>query len=139
MTYETLDWPSEAERVALAFGVVGECEFQNTGLTHSLKFIDQNGTAQPVLRGEGEYVAAVEYSAAGRRFSASRNYISLDSEAETRIHIGWDGSVRRVSLWLGEADFLAKALYHLGLLTPEVEAALKVSISSHQKAEWALD
>ncbi len=28
MTYETMDWDAEAKRVALALGVVGECEFR---------------------------------------------------------------------------------------------------------------
>ena len=57
------------------------------------------------------------------------------------IEIDWNGRVKRSPQHyeLRPTMVLAKGLFHLDLLTPAVESALKTTISSHQKLEWTLE
>ncbi len=59
------------------------------------------------------------------------------------VSLNWDNSlcnsdvVRKPDKTANLAHCLARVLFNLGLLTPEVEAALEVSITAHEKLGWA--
>jgi hypothetical protein len=136
MTYETIDWEVEAKRVARAFGVEGKVEFrQHRRLKGSQRFgvIGVRKLAVPV--GEGFFVD-VAYETKGRFFALAdkthKNWVSLKiGWVRGDISYGDSGNVEEFS------TRLARGLFHLDLLTPEVEHKLTATISAHQKMEWA--
>jgi len=72
---------------------------------------------------------------------------------QAKVELNWDGSVSSdfyqfqkqknsfyiPSGYFGLAQVLAKGLFHLDLLSPEVEDVLELNITAHQKLEWALE
>lgn len=140
MSYETIDWNAEALRVARAFGVEGE--FRDGGF-YDKKYLSV-----------GEHYEAIPFTGAGygELFSVVYTFDQMQFEVwntwnhtRTDCHIGYDGSFSDGLSTLDKKKFpiahrypLARALFHLDLLTPEVEEALQVSVSAHEKMEWTM-
>ncbi len=143
-----MDWGVESQRVTRAFGVKRRCVFKKMEESWLISMYLRD---QPLaLSDEAEKTKLrliVEYNLHERRFDVwghSGPKAFIKAARRTQIVLGWDGTV--ISSWLiyhdarlpDDGELLARGLFFLGLLTPEVEAALKVSISQHQKMEWAL-
>jgi hypothetical protein len=146
--FETTDWEVEAKRVVQAFGVKRRCAFKKMGESRlagmylrdkPLPFPDEPETTKLRL--------IVEYNRTERRFTVwghagPKEFMKVSRR--TQIVLDWDGAV--ISSWLvyhdaglpDDSELLARGLFFLDLLTPEVEATLKVNVSQHQKMEWAL-
>jgi len=139
MNFETIDWEAEALRVSRAFEVEEECEFfvippdwydLEKGETREL--LHDFGLEQHNVEALGEFELTVNYSPESRFYGLE----SLDTGEAAVISIQWDGSLPRRVYRHKPTKFLVRPLFHLDLLTPEVEAALGVSISANQKLEW---
>jgi hypothetical protein len=130
MAYETLNWKHEANRVAAAFGAEGECEFVEFDAGQRL--LQWRGWSRIYLAGS-LYFGAL-YDGEGRLFSVTEGYTDA-----AEIFISWDGSVNQRPWFYKHNILLARALFHLQLLTPEVEGALNVSVTAHDKLEWTLN
>lgn len=127
MTYETLNWELEAQRVARAFGVEGECDWHIHNEDRRLFLADTSPYVPYVPFSCSEI--AIAYARSGRDFHNASSYLV----------IGFDG---KIHVNEGAEKFgkpLARALFHLDLLSPAVESALGVSISHHEKLEWTLE
>jgi hypothetical protein len=130
MTFETMDWEAEAKRVARAFGLL-TCTVASE--------LHQGGVCYRANDTTNEFNVSCKYTSRYQCFELERvdkNIIGLNSST---IYLNWEGSVRTAHPDAQTTPELAKGLFHLDLLTPEVEAALQVSISNHQKIEWALE
>lgn len=127
MTYKTIDWVAEAERVRRAFGIEEECEFKFNRNRMELK----HNNWWPEVNGAIIFISFFDdrksFAVCDDRESSS---CAIFTEKEPDVF----RSNSEVS-----APQLAKALCHLSLLTAEVETALGVSISAHQKLEWELE
>ncbi len=132
MTFERIDWEAEALRVASAFGIEFPCQFLEFDSDQRLLYL-QGFTSRIWLRKEGALYLTALYDQKGRLFTVSESY--ADS---AEIFIGWDGSVDRRPWFYDHNLLIARALFYLDLLTPEVEAALLVSVSAHERLEWLL-
>ncbi len=129
MTLETIDWELEAERVKRAFGLKGEARFK---LWYDLARQFQLDGNSLVPLGESEQLI-IAYEGV-MKFTLWRN-----GEFDTYIGIDFEGK-RRGQTFAGRGcHTIAEGLFHLGLLTPEIEAALGMDISHHQRAEWILE
>ena len=127
-SYETLDWEAEAIRMARAYGVKVECAFIET--RYGKDFIDI-ATRKKAEISEG-VVGTAGYS------PSNRFYTVRSRSSWTVIQLSWLGEVQSAHVGKDfEVAALARAFFHLELLTPEVEAALSVSITAHEKLEWA--
>lgn len=132
MTYETIDWEAEAKRVAKAFGIKGECVWIDVRKQAvQLVALDDLVCKYGIPISEDAY-AVVQYSKGSRFFQI------FDGSPDVGIFINWQGAVWESDV-IAHGDTLAKALYHLSLLTPEVEQALGVTIDAHTKLEWELE
>jgi hypothetical protein len=144
MNYETMDWEAEAIRVARAFGIKEKCEFRFERL--------RNGTRMSAFKQMSLYIEATASKPSlpwGDVLHAScdndgRTYDAIaksSSDFNLVISFEWDGELMIAELVDNYAyvDLFAKGLFHLGLLTEEVEAELKIYITAHQKLEWALE
>lgn len=136
MNYETIKWQDEARSVARAFGVKCECYFAPDENEHVLRH-DETGW----LPGNDETWVSVRYKASHRDFMLVKERktigieISYDADpAGTRIYAGVS-KTDNLELQI----YLTRTLFYLDLLTPQLEAALQLSISHHQKLEWAME
>ncbi len=133
ITFETMDWEAEAKRVSLAFGVEEKCRFVKSSLNETMTF-------RPLTDGQDVKVpdgsVRVYYQLKVRSYQ-----IFASSKISVAVRFITSGGVitRIVPKDCPAVKPLARALFHLDLLTPEVEAALKVNISAHQKIEWTLE
>jgi len=123
---ETIDWPLEAKRIGAAFGLEGECEF---GYELGRFRLKQNNP-YPRLA-DGSYFDC-DYFVNDRltREFTIRNY--NDGSKFSSVWFISDGRVTAGYQPNDDAQFsrtLARGLFNLGLLTPEVEAVLNLSIS----------
>jgi len=141
MTPETIDWPLEARRIRQAFGLQGLCLFKPW--YEGARQFQMDGNSLVPLGDNAKLFVAYE---GVMKFTIWRSNgfdpsIGLDraSELDTYIGLTYDGKVRGQTFAGRYSNTLAKGLFHLDLLTPEVEAALKVSVSAHEKAEWTLE
>jgi len=129
MDYETMDWEDEAKRVASAFGVREECEFV------------EDKWGQKVLRGtwDGQSPAiAPEICLLAAYTSEYRDFSMANCDHGTYVRIFWDGRKPEIECGMYE-EAVAHSLLLLGLLSPEIEAALGATFSAHQKLEWLVD
>ena len=136
MDFETMDWKAEAERVARAFGVEGKCFFRAEYEEYVLRSVDRANKdyfKQPLIQPRVYLLAT--YEAEGQYFEI----YNPAAGQSTTIIIGDTIDLNRFSGDLFFANEMARALYKLDLLTPEIEAMLKVNISAHQRLEWALE
>jgi len=139
MDYETIDWEAEAQRVARAFGLSEKCYFREqvppaTSSSrlyyHDLCWKDTKGGYE-FPDGSGVIFICVYVKQIGVRYGFEREY----GRANTSFLLNWKSKpiVRGNDAVL--VPLLAKGLFHLGLLTAEVETMLNVS--NHEKLEWA--
>lgn len=130
-TYDTIDWQAEAQRVKRAFGVEGECEFRLENYERLLYEDGDEGMIYQPKIAENLYVQAAWTD-------SDRYFLIHQCHGHKSTSIGiWDTGVLNDSPNdLTYAVPLARALFHLDLLTPEVETALQVTISHHEKLEW---
>jgi len=136
--YSSIDWIAEATRVAQAFGVEGECHWndsQPVGLHRKLK---SNGNTPVVNSGHFlDYFMCL--TGPFIRIWQTENgdeYGNLGTQIEANLNT----SNSRFTIY-GNPDkafllIFARALFHLNLLTIEVENALCVIISATEKMEW---
>ncbi len=167
MEFETMDWKSEAQRVMMAFDVAEECEFVDEsnffGPTKILslrrsrlvKFwkrffhlfirprIDK---VDKILTQDGMLLLVSYRLDTGKLllyFTLTENKpMTILDRAWASVCFSPDGSLVRELLLADSNKYavpLAKGLFHLGLLSPEIEAALKIAVSAHQKMEWTLE
>jgi len=138
MNFETVDWELEARRVAAAFGIAqGTCKFHlNSASDEQFEerclLLKNGGSAN----GDG-FVLDIIYTRLSRYFAMCDNATG----DLARVHILWNGELRYVKYEMAPllAEPLARALDHLDLLTPEIEAELKISVSAHQKIKWVIE
>ena len=133
MTFETMDWEAEAQRVALAFGVEAKCRFVKSNLNETMTF-------RPTT--DGQDVKVPDGSVRVYYQSKVRSYqIFASNEVNAAVRFIASGGVRTriVPRDCPAVEPLARGLFYLNLLTSEVEASLQVAISAHQKAEWTLE
>ncbi len=141
MTFETLDYVAEAERISTAFDVKGECEF--IGSDYDTMKLRQNNITQIELNTRDNlFLYCVYEKQLGRTFSIYSKSEN-DSVELAQITVDWLRGLpyEPVSEAIDtiHAYTLAKGIFYLDLLTPEVEAAMQVTISNHQKLEWVLE
>lgn len=78
----------------------------------------------------------VRYTTIKRYFFVQEEFIDGYSE-KALVVLAWDGSLLDYGTALREGcPTLAQGLFKLGLLTPEIEGRLEVTISSTEKIEW---
>lgn len=144
-TYETMDWDAEAKRVAAAFGLdmTAEYEFREFPEENpQTMLLRQIGAPKIVLPTRPETSFEYFIGAKGRIFVLSNNGNPnngpVGARAMTLASLYWDGTIDITPFQLDSrySEILARALFHLDLLTPEVEQALQVSVSAHEKIEW---
>ena len=131
------DWDTEASRIARAFGVVESCGFY--GPRHLkmllLKDFSQDAYIQQIPLGN-ELLLNVCYNTAYRLFQLT----NTDRTAFTEAMLLWNGDVHaRNYQELTAARRFVKALFSLGLLTPEIEENLGITPTHHEKLEWQLE
>jgi len=133
MDFETIDWEQESQRVARAFGIEEQCHFvmENDLVTRKL-YVGE----EPYIFVSRTKLIGVDYFELGHTFQAVN---PRRTKAEAFVSLDWGVSILMSQPEAELSPLLAKPLFHLGLLTPEVEAALKVTITAHQKLEWALE
>jgi len=131
MDYDSIDWEVEAKRVARAFGIEEQCQFvlDNDLVSRSLYVGDD-----PYFYLSSEAIVRVDYFDLGRSFQTMN---PRQAKAVLFVSIDWDGFILMSQAEFKLSLLLSKPLFHLGLLSPEVEAALKLTITAHQKIEWA--
>ena len=126
MNFETMDWEAEAERVRHAFCANDLIPFHKSASGCTIEIQTPQGGL------------SMQYGEDGRYFA-----LQGQEQIPTEISINWDGTLDGQAVCgpetQADSDFIAKGLFHLDSLTPEVEAALQVSISNHQKLEWQLE
>jgi len=145
MNFETMDWDAEAQRVQRAFGIEPSCEFVLLRENGGRWFTVRDREEGEIIYGSlicGPLFISVNYY---------QNYMSfcvgmanLDDEPPmTSLKLGYDGNdifVYELSKNHPEyALLISRALFYLDLISPEVEAALQLSITAHQKLEWTLE
>ncbi|RYE38031.1 MAG: hypothetical protein EOP48_27725 [Sphingobacteriales bacterium] len=132
MIFEAMDWGAEAKLVATAFGLYYQCEFQDRGNHRQLKLPDHKW---PYLA-DGRLIQ-ISYLCAG---DGGREFIITHKDNyHTDIFINFDGEIHDDSFMNPIDVTTTRALFLLGLLTPEVESHLTINVSAHQKAEWLLE
>ena len=118
MNFEITDEDAEAKRVQLAFDL------------ERFRFpID-------VLVPSEKFYLTVEYKPHFRYFKVTDKQTTNIDYADIKLH---SNGMTEIEVTSDECSFeLARGLFLLGMLTPEIEAELEVTISSHQKVEWKL-
>ena len=138
-----MDWKAEAKRIQVAFNLKTECEFVQNESGACLESV--GGQKDEGIYLQGEYLhdwleLLVTYSAKDRVFEISRVRTpeKLHGGSFSMVIITWDGSTSIIG---GDSysHILARALFHLDLLTPEVEITIRATISAHEKLEWKLE
>ena len=140
--YETMDWEAEAKRIARAFGVEGECHFEvpqhDPPAQGGSQRIPQTGFRTLRLK-NGDYARlanGVHFWCDYRR-GAGRNYwLRASLHSRLGIKVAWGGQLAFQIDDYTLAPALTKGSFHLGLLTSEIEAALKANVTAHEKLEW---
>lgn len=125
MIYETMDLMAEARRIARAFGVEGP-----------VSWFDHDDDIVFVLENKPSLVVSYNIEGNYKIFNFD-NPLAIWSDDCTVIRE--DGSAIRNHPNSENDEVLACALFHLNLLTPEIEAALNISVTSHLKLEWTLE
>ena len=142
MTYETMDWEAEAKRVAKAFNVLSACYFDYDPDEAKCDLCSRPAqTTASVFLTDWHQLRSSYDRDEGRLFEIHKG------TSNVFILIYWDGDVNQS--WGKNSDLtpgyfelinmLAKGLFHMDLLTIEVEAHLQTSITVHQKLEWTLE
>jgi len=136
MDYKTLDWEIEAQRVMKAFGIVEPCEFKPEAVgVETDMVLRMIGTDLSPALPWGERLG-VYYGTRDRLYQAyedDRHTVSFIAS------IDWEGKLTAPFYVIENALFFAKGWLYLGLLTAEIEQALEVRITAHEKLEWALE
>ena len=130
-----MDWKAEAERVARAFGLEGKCEFYRRNKHDESRYFRHLVKPYAITFPHpiGETRLRVTYDPNGRHFDLS------NGSAWSLMSVGWDVRQYQLPILAFYNFHIAKALFYLDLLTPEIEDALEVSISAHEKLEWILE
>ena len=129
LSFKNIDWELEAKRVALAFGVREQCEFLEK----------KAGQMSLCGRWEQRYVfIAPEIVLEAVYDSESRMFGVGTADNGSCVRIFWDGRKSEVVVDDYERGIIIRALLELGLLSPDIEAALGTTFSAHQKLEEML-
>jgi len=141
-TFETLDWNAEARRVARAFGVTEECHFhtyvENEPIENGdgdypyLRLTLKDGLTEPTIFCRDDVALLCEYDE-----DIGRSYYVYAEKGVTGIRMEWDESLASLIKDSTLLPLLAKGLFYLDILTPEVEETLKITVTAHEKLEWA--
>jgi len=137
MNFETMDWDAELIRTIRAFGLEGRCEWFKYGGAQYLTLVDND----EIDFEYGGYLMCFGYMDEGLYIMKNNEFMDdkFDYSTGASLTLGYDG--KRIS-GHQEKNFgipMAQALFHLGFLTPELEAVLGVAISHHKKLEWELE
>jgi len=131
-----LDWEAESKIVARAFDTIDACSFVGPRNWKALRRNIGEGWGLPSL--SNGLSLQIQFRHSERTFSVTQG-----DRASAHIIIEWDGNLpphgleRMFYEKTTECDIaLARGLYCLGLLTSEIEAALEITVTNHQKAEW---
>lgn len=140
MNLGTMDWELEAVRVAGAFGVAEECEFRNKSNSGA----DDEFEERLFCLKNAELPLVNEFKMSVTYMKTRRIFVILNPQNHCvgQVFISWQGQSMFGGFGsFGKLPLMTRALFHLGLglLTPEIEAALNVNISAHEKAEWLLE
>ena len=132
MTYETMDWETEAKRLMAAFDLKDECRFVSGGICMDLKYLN---TYKWPTTSDGDELMCVYTSGD----ISSRGFSIQNDLAYADVYFDYNGELISHASSANEFPVLIRAFHYLGFLTPEVEAELQVSTSHHQKLEWTLE
>lgn len=136
MDFDSIDWKAEATRVALAFGVKTHSYFgkSNWGYGKAMRFYISGGP-RVYLETLDTAQLIVLYSRECREFTLIKF-----PDGKASVSLSYSGQlIDKPSIVHSIYSYpLARALFLLDLLTPEVENALQTTISTHQKIEWML-
>ena len=137
MNFDMMECEVEFERIRRAFDVAGECEILTEGDYISLESKGEKG-AKLRLHDGAELQAS--YSLRSRTLGFTLWVNETFTEFELGTNYVWYSVMYNPFPEYDDSSLrLVKGLFHLGLLTPEIERGLRVSISAHQKLEWTLE
>jgi len=145
-TFETLDWELEARRLNAAFGIEGEFraafDDEPSGPKWLIKTIGSDAMPNMFIV-NAEFWVSFYYDRKNRYFTVGKiPRQSPTSFPNKKFILNWAGTQFRVQGSQIDIEghwIIAKGLYHLGLLTDEIETAMQVAVSAHQKIEWTLE
>ncbi len=135
MDYETMDWEAEAVRVAWAFDVKTECKFrQKVKRFGEWRILLSCGRNDVTIRDDLRLY--VTYKPQSMWFKLEDKTTSL---SWTWVTLDMNGRMVDAGTTHEFSDRMVKGLCRLGLLTPEIDAALESGATAHEKLEWALE
>jgi len=127
--YATINWAGEAEHIKQAFGINEMVEFCEHAEGMELRSKQQD----KILLANGLQLNVI-YTSERKGFTLTNSQLK-SGMPWTNISLDWEGNVES-NFGLHEAEALAKGLYHLGLLTIEVEKTLGIYAYSCQRENW---
>jgi len=130
------DWGAEAALMMRAFGVTEECQFFGP---HKMKMLLLKDHPHDDEKGEipiGDFWLRVIYNTDSRLFQLR----DADRSLVIAARLLWNGDLyTRNKRERAAEQLMAKGLFNLGLLTPEIEEKLRLTLTLHEKLEWQME
>ncbi len=137
MTFETIDWEAEAQRLALAFEIDTRCVFRPFTYHESeikgMHFWPEWRNKYALLSCGNHFSAS--YNSEYKTYSCHRN--ENDWEA-LHLTFSWNDDFMGSQVVRQSPLSFARGFVRLNLFTPEIELILQAPISAHDKLELRL-
>lgn len=135
-------WENDAARIGRAFGIQGEFRELPEHPKRFCKIVPDGEKPEWFFNVKNDLWLGIIYMKDCRLLQIAENE---RHRVLIRVHLGWRRTnfhaniIRNIEGCQEAQLILAKGLYYLDFLTPELEASLGITVSAHEKLEWRLE